>query len=277
MGRRETVTVMLIAALACAGKEGRPSALAKAKAFAQAEVKIERMRRQEAPDWSAIKEEYETAAGVVGEMDELSGKNYDVEIREALERCSRGEEPRVNQQVLAKGLQHVAVLAMREELDAMAGADAAGRKAAAELVWAYFEGIRPTFARRDGDLFGGKSTLEATAERALDLLKNSAASTPGAILTARRELEGAIARTYALSVIYEVEGIEKLRDKDRRKCDVKRKEAEIFYRIIQPRISRRDPKADETICAMLAGDYGAVSAKEIEKMLRGGLFGIPLR
>lgn len=264
---------MLAAALACAAKRKRPS-LERARAFAQAELRIERMRKKEAPDWSAVSEEYEATAGVVGEMDELWGTGYDADIRAALEQCARGEDPKVNQQVMAKGLQHVAVLAMMRELDAMAKADAEARRAAAGRVAAYFEGIRPTFVRRDGDYFAGTETLEAAAERAIERLSRAAETGGGEIIAARREFEDAIARTYALSVIYEVEEIEKHRDKDRALCAVKRREAQIFCRIIRPRVGRRDPKADETISAMLAGEYGAMSAKVIEENLKKGLPGV---
>ena len=151
------------------------------------------------------------------------------------------------------------------------------RRAASEDIAAYFEGIRPTFVRRDKDFFGGERTLEASADQALEHLNRAAEGRPGEIFAARRELEDAIARTYALSVLYEVEEIERLRATDRAACDVKRKEAEIFYRIVRPRVRRRDPKADGTIVAMLTGSYDAMSAKAIEESLKKGLPEVPLR
>ncbi len=265
--------VFVAAAVCCARKGMRSRELERARTFAAAQLSIERMRKQEAPAWSAIREQYETGAGVVREV----SSSYDAEIREALENCSRGESPDVNQQVLAKGLQHVAVLAMTRELDAMAEAEPDAREWAARAVAAYFGGIRPTFVRRDGDYFAGKKTLEASADQALEHLNRAAEGRFGEILAARRELEDAIARTYALSVLYEVEEIERLRATDRAACDVKRKEAEIFYRIVRPRVRRRDPKADETIVAMLTGNYDAMSASVIEENLKKGLLNVPLR
>lgn len=268
--KTKAFAVLLATAVCCARKGTPPRELERARTFAAAQLSIERMRRQEAPDWSAIREQYETAASVVREV----RSSYDAEIREALDNCSHGERPKVNQQVLAKGLQHVAVLAMTRELDAMADAGPEAREDAAEVVAAYFEGIRQTFVRRDANFFGSKKTLEAAAEEAIEHLGRAAA---GETLAARRELEDAIARTYALSVLYEVEEIERLRATDRAACDVKRKEAEIFYRIVRSRVRRRDSKADETIVAMLTGSYDAMSARVIEENLNKGLPGVPLR
>lgn len=239
------------------------------KAFAKAEVSIERMRKQKTPDWNAITEQYEVTSGIVKAVDAKKGLNYDQDIREVLKKCASGEKVKVNQQVLAKGLQHVAVLSIMDELNLIGKSESAGQKIAA-----YFEGIRPTFTRRDKDFFGAKKTLEAAAENAVKRLSGPEAKTD---ITARRELEDSIARTYALCVLYEIMQVEKLRDSDKSTCEVKVKEAEIFYRIIQPRIRKRSAKTDEIIINMLAGRYETMDASALEKYLNTGLSGIKLR
>ena len=208
------------------------------------------------------------------ENDSKSGTDYDREIREVLKKCAAGEKVRVNQQVLAKGLQHVTVLMITRELNKMGALSAMEREAAAERISAYFEGIRPTFIRRDKDFFGETKTLEASADIAMKSLSEADSS---GLLTARRELEDTIARTYALCVLYEIEAVEKLRDSNREECDLKRKEAEIFYRIIEERVKKRSQKTHEIISNMLSGSYDIMDAKALENYLKTGLGGLILR
>jgi len=268
--------LVLITALAgcSADKKPRDSDLAAVKAYAQAEVTIERLRKRKEPNWDAIAEQYEITAATVKKIDAKSGTLYDRRIREALKSCAAGESVKVNQQTLAKGLQHVTVLAITAGLDAMAKVDMAGRKAAAERVAEYFEGIRPTFVRRDQDFFPQTKTLEKAADEALERLEKADSA---ALLTARRQLEDILARTYALCVLYEVAQIEELRVSDLAECDVKRAEAVIFYRIIQHRIKKRSARADEAISNMLKSGYDVMDSKSLEANLQTGLAGIALR
>jgi hypothetical protein len=261
----------------CSEKKDSPSiTLDHIKAHAEAQVKIERMRKQSRPDWQNITKQYEITARVVKEMDARAKSHYDVGIREAIVKCSRGENVRVNQQVLAKGLQHITVMAITRELDLMREADAVFRKQRVKRISAYFEGIRPTFSRRDKDYYGGKRTLEAAADRALQGLIEAAEEESTNLLAARRKLEDVIDRTYAHCVLFEVSEIETLRDRDLAKCDVKRMEAVIFHRIIHPRIQRQDPNAGESLSALLNGPYTAMSAEAVKAYLTRGLPGISL-
>jgi len=261
---------LLLAAclVGCGHKQEPASDLAQIKAYAKAEVTIERMRKHQNPDWAAIASQYEITSAIVKRIDGKWATDYDIQIRRVLDKCAAGEKVKVNQQILAKGLQHVTVMAITDELDAMAGSDVAGRKAAFERIGAYFEGIRPTFIRRDKDFFGQNKTLESAAEAAIEQLSRADSST---LLTARRELEDVIARTYALCVLFEIMDIEKLRSSDLDKCEVKQKEAEIFYRIIKPRIQKRGAKTSQIIANMLAGDYDIMDAKALENYLTAGL------
>jgi hypothetical protein len=205
----------------------------------------------------------------VRQTDAAQQLNYQDEIAAALVKCAAGQRVKVYQQVLAKGLQHIVVLNIHSELDQI------GKRAdAPQRIAAYFDGIRPTFTRRDKDYFKARPTLEAAADKAIGaLLKAGQAQA----LTARRELVDSIDRTYALSVLYEILAVEKLKDTDPAKCDVKVKEAEIFYRIIQPRIQKTHPQADATINRMLAGGFDQMNAALLEEKLNQGLTGITLR
>jgi hypothetical protein len=214
---------------------------------------------------------------VVRETDSERGTDYDAQIRDAIARCERGDKPKVAQQTVAKGLQHVAVLAISSELDCLAAVDPQARSRAAAKVVAYLKGIRPTFVRRDADFFPQANTLRPALDQAVERLSRAARSGGAEVVAARRDLEDLVARVYALSLLYELMKIEELRAKDLPACEVKLAEAVVFYRIIAPRVEKRAPQAHATIAAMLGAGYEAMSAATIEEQLERGLPGIPLR
>jgi len=270
-----TVLSVALGGMDCAG--AAPISLAQVKAFAEAEVRIEWLRRRKTVDWAAIRSDYEQTLAIVNAVDAREQTRYAAELAEALDKCEAGTAPKVNQQVLAKGLQHVAVLGIKHELDAALTAPAPGRRKGVACVAAFVEGISPTFSRRDADYFGGKKILERAADDAVAQLQAAAGEGGIALSAARRVLEDVIARTYALSVLYEVSEIEKYRDTDPAKCAVKLKEAQIFYRIIGPRIQRRSPALDTKILAILNAAYRNMSVADLERLLRAGLPGIHLK
>jgi hypothetical protein len=264
----------------CSGEKKTQSVcsdIAKIRAFAGAQVKIEHLRRRMYPDWATIRNYYERASPIVMEIDRLCKTRYEKDIREALEKCLADEDPGVNQQVLAKGLQHVAVLALLGQLSVMATEDEGVRRSAAGCVTEYFEGIRPTFQRRDKDYFKSVPTLEKAALQALERLRTAAGQGQTEVLAARRALEHAIWRTYALSVLYEVEEIEKLIRTDRSRCEVKRMEAVIFYRILAPEVERRDREAHKVLSRMLLGSLEGMTTLTVLDCFEKGLPNVPLK
>lgn len=262
------VVILTLGFIGCSSETVVDSELAGIEAYAKAEVKIEVLRKQQETDWDAIKAQYEITSVVVKKYDAKLNMDYDSQIRKALDKCVAGEKVKVNQQILAKGLQHVTVLAIMDELDASDKATSTKR------ISVYFEGIRPTFIRRDTDFFDETKTLETAADAALDYLVKSGSTDK---LGARREIEDVIARTYSLCVLFEIMEIEKLRNTDLDKCEVKKMEAIVFYRIIAPRIEKRSPKTAEAISNMLNGNYATMDASILEKNLEAGLAPISLR
>ncbi|MGA2916652.1 MAG: hypothetical protein ABSE89_11565 [Sedimentisphaerales bacterium] len=237
--------------------------LAMAKQYAKAQLEIEKIRASKTPDWAAASVQFELMLPIVKYIDAKCEMQYDKEIRDALKECTAGHDIETNDEILGKGLQHIAVLAIRQELDLMA-ADPNNIKPCAERIAAYFEGIRPTFVRRDKGFFEGKKTLEASADEALTQLSKADKSS---LLTASMQLEDVIARTYALSMLYEISEIEKMRSSDVALCDGKRTEAKMFYRIIQQRIEKRSPKINEIIVNTLNGSYDTMNSQSLEKDL----------
>jgi hypothetical protein len=267
-----TIILLLPAAFLSGCKDGDTddetrTATLRAGQYAQSQVQIERLRkaRDTPTDWKAISKELTKTMPIVREIDSHCGTSYEDEISNAMKKCSAGKKPKVNQQIVAKGLQHVTVLAIERELDA----------SRAETAAALFEGIRPTFTRRDRDFFKGTATLEKAADSAIAEIRSSAGT--GDILSARRRLDDVIGRTYALCVLYEIQEIERLRHSDLDSCEVKHMEAKIFYRIIAKRIERHSPESHEQITNMLQSDYSKMNAAILETSLVTGLGGVPLR
>jgi hypothetical protein len=241
--------------------------IAKAKQFAKSELKIEEIRASKTPDWAAVSAQYKLMLPVVKYIDEKCKLDYDKQMQDALKNCAAGSDVETNDETIGKGLQHINVLAIRQELDMMS-ADPNNIKPSAQRVAAYFEGIRPTFVRRDKGFFEGKKTLEAAADEALKELSKASKTS---LLTASRNLDDVIAKTYALSVLYEVQEIEKKRSSDVAFCNGKRVEAKIFYRVLQQRIEKRSPKINETIVNILNGGFGGMNSMLLEKELVAGL------
>jgi hypothetical protein len=257
-----------IIACACQSDNKDSNSLEYFKEFARAEVTIERLRKQDSPDWKAIQQQYAVCSTLVKEIDEKKNTNYHGAILDAIAKCAINVNARVNQQILAKGLQHVAVMQIRDSLHSMANADAKSRKRIAKHIAALFEGIRPTFIRRDADYFSGQKHLEKEADLALAALKSGIEADT---ITAATRLEGIINRTYALCVLFEMQSIEKLRETDLAKCEVKLAEAVIFYRIIETRINKTDRKAHQTIGATLNAEFSTVNSELLLDALNRGL------
>jgi len=262
------LSICLIVTVACQPEDKHSKNLAYLKEFAKAEVAIERMRKKSPPDWNAIKEQYRICSKLVKEVDEKNNTKYHGAITEAIEKCADNKHAKVNQQTLAKGLQHIVVMQIRDSIRSMATADLKTRKRITNEIAALFEGIRPTFIRRDTDYFNGDKPLETEADLALAALK---AGTDADYITAATRLERIVNRTYALCVLFEMQSIETLRETDISKCDVKLAEAVIFYRVIAPRIKKADRKAHQTIAATLDAEYSAVNSELLLDALNRGL------
>jgi hypothetical protein len=205
---------------------------------------------------------------LVRELDSKYKTHYTDEIAAALKNCAAGQEYEINNEIVGKSFQHVTVMAIQQQLDLMGKAGPEEMKADAEKIEAYFEVIRPTFTRRDKGFFEGKKTLEAAADAAIEHLSKAGA---GNFLTASRELEDVIARTYALSIVFEASEVQRLYETDQPLARRHQVEASMVYRIIQQRIEKRSAKTSEMILNMLKGNLNTINSPVIEKYLTIGL------
>ncbi|MGA1824588.1 MAG: hypothetical protein ACMUIP_07960 [bacterium] len=274
--RKKALSLLLIGSIVCIGLtivscdkgSQREKSLSYLRKFAKAEVAIEHMRKQNNPDWNAIREQYSICSKLVKEIDKTNNTNYNKSMQDAIAQCAQNQRTKVNQQTLAKGLQHIAVMKIRNLISSMAYADRTTRKTIAHQIAALFDGIRPTFTRRDKDFFEGRRNLEREADLALAKLPSNSYAD---YITAASRLNNIINRTYALSVLYEVQSIEKLRTTDIAQCEVKLAEAVIFNRIIDTKIRKTDRDAHKTIAAILNAEYSAINSTELTAALNKGL------
>ena len=269
-----TLLMLVLILFGCGGSNApKDVQLQGLKTYVDAQIKIEHLRKQKPVDWNAVEAQYKLASTLVKEADKKYGLDYHNQIEIALNRCKANIDARVKQQIFAKGLQHLTVLKIRENLKALVVAsDPEIRSKYALRVATLFEGIRPTFTRRDEDFFKQSPELEQSALNAIESLKKGTE-----MITAGRQLENAIKRTYALSMIFEIQEIEKIKVSNPGECHVKRMEAQIFYRIIQEAIQRTNANSDRNILYLLESGFDQMSPVILEEDLRTGLKGITIR
>lgn len=240
------------------------------EAFIDAKAKGQGLSRQENPNWDEVVDEYDRAMPLVRVIDRKTGTRYEREIADALGKCAAGDNFVVNGQIVWKGMQHVTYLAIQNELDKMANGDA---DAYAKRVSMLFEGIRPTFQRRDRGYFPDAQTLEKAGDAALKALEDGDSA---GFIAARRDLEAVMHRAFALSVFYEATGIAENHATDRQLAERKQMEAIMYYRIIEPVVMKRNPSGHQTISTMINASFDTVDPEVILSELQDGLGGAPL-
>ena len=89
------------------------------KEYAKAVAMIGNLQRQTPVDWDTIRAQYDSISPLIKAMDANWKKGYDQEIRQAIEQCAAGDNVDENKQTIGKGLQHVAVLGITQELNTL--------------------------------------------------------------------------------------------------------------------------------------------------------------
>jgi hypothetical protein len=246
--------------------------LAAVKQFAKSFVKIVRgVMDSKNPDWAAINAQFELTLPVIKEIDAKYNTQYADKIDAALKKLSSGKSnpSEFNNIIVEKSYGQVTVLAIEQQLDLMGKAELSDMKTDAKKIAAYFEVIRPIY----DDIFESEKGLETQADEAIAKLQKADKSE---LLIASRRLEDILAKTYAVSVLFEAsEAVDNI-EKDPLLASRHKLEALMCYEIIQKRIEKRSPKTNEIILTMLKGNLNTISSTELEKYLETGL-GMKLR
>lgn len=104
------------------------------------------------------------------------------------------------------------------------------------------------------------------------LNKANAAEDKITVALERQVIRIALARTYYIGVLREVEGIISKID-DVEEARIKQKEGEIFYRLIESFVSRDNPLGNQLITAQLTGNITNVNADQIVSEMNKGFIG----
>jgi hypothetical protein len=246
--------------------------LAAAKQFANSFEDIARgVMDSKNPDWAKIEAQFQLTLPVIKDIDAKYNKSFEQTISTAIEKLASGKSKpsEFNNIIVEKSYGQVTVFAIQQELDLMGKATPADMKAGAEKVAAYFEVIRPIY----DDIFESEKGIEKQADKAIAKLQKANKSE---LLMASRQLEDVLAKTYAVSVLFEAsEAVDNI-EKDPLLADRHQLEAMMCYEIIQPRIEKHSPKTNEKILTMLKGKLNTINVEELEKNLETGL-GMKLR
>lgn len=222
--------------------------------YAEAALAIGYLLRADTPAWHEISAKYEIARPRIEAVDKSNHTEYAKEIPKALGQIKAGKGADINTHIVTKGLQHVTVLTISNLLDGVIGEDTRTSSRAISRIKSVFAVIQPTLKRRDATVYNDVATLVPAAEQALARLQ-TAKNKPG-LASAAMHLSKLLSKTYALSVLYEMKGVEEFcgeANKDPGKCAVKRTEAGMYYRIIESFIEARDKAAATEVENLIGG------------------------
>ncbi len=241
-------------------------------AYADATGSIGNLIRQEPLDWGKIDLEYEVVRPLIARIDLANATTYASEIKGALDGIKKGERVDVNQHVVTKSLQHVSVLRLSELMDKAVTGKAEDAGDTVLEIRAMVKSIDFVFKRRDDTVYGKDPTLAPQAEAILNRME--AAKDRAAMAGVIMDFSTLLSKTYALSVLFEMKGVEEFcrgPNANPDKCEVKRTEARIYYRIIAKSVENKDPKAHTAMVKMIDSEHGVPSYEKARDLLSSTL------
>ncbi len=247
------------------------------------------LRKQSPIDADAIAQNYTGALqNLTKEVDEANNLGLDRDVLEAINELKLGHEPALAAQVIDKTLQRVfyqviwnRITMIRDEFESASSAVLTSLLDNAEAA---FQAISGTVAREIQVLSADRQTLITGANPGLDTVVNSAfarvrtavskgnvAEDAGVIAVERYGIRLSLAQAYYIAVLREIAGVIEHRDSDAEETRKEQKEAEIFYRVIEPLIVRGNPAGNAFIKSRLTGNAADIRADEIVSELSKGL------
>ena len=247
------------------------------------------LRKQSPIDADAIAQNYAGALqNLTKEVDEANNLGLDRDVLEAINEIKLGHEPALAAQVVDKTLQRVfyqiiwnRISMIRDEFEI---ASSAALTSLLDNAEAAFQAISGTVAREIQVLSADRQTLITGANPGLDTVVNSAfarvrtavskgnaAEDASVIAVERYEIRLSLTQAYYNAVLREIAGVMEHRDSDAEETRKEQKEAEIFYRVIEPLIVRGNPAGNAFIKSRLIGNAADIRADEIVSEMSKGL------
>jgi len=237
---------------------------------------IERIRTGDKLDVQAIEEIYSShLKEFASKYDKSFGEEMDVIIERAIRDGRAGKYPKAQVQIISKTLQKVFFLAFQDELKQSSRLDDAATKHW-ENASGYYEALQPTVLRR-GEWMEVGNLYDEEIHQVLNKTREAIERKDSAQLTSQRKmLTDKLMRIFALSVLFEVEGMIENRA-IYEQAKVKQAEAATYYKIIEKEVKKNNPGGHEIIHYQLNVDPTADTDFDvIEKELKAGLPNINL-
>ncbi len=249
------------------------------------------LRREFPIDGEAIAATYAGALQTLTqEIDETNNLELHNDVQIAINDIITNDEPALAAQVVDKTLQRVfyqsiwnRISAIRDEFETASSSTLVQMLDESEAA---FQAISATVARENQVLSVDKQSLEAGTNPGLDtqvtesfarvrtaLNKDNAAEDFSVIQVERYTIRMSLARAYYIGVLRELAGVINNRNADLEEARIAQKEGEIFYRIIEPLISRDNPAGNLYIKVRLVGDLADIKVDEMVSELSKGLIG----
>lgn len=248
------------------------------------------LRREFPIDADAITAAYTGALQTLAqEVDTANGLGLDSSVLAAIEEIKDDNEPILAAQVIDKSLQHVFFQTILDRITAVRDDFDTGATASLIAQWdeaaAAFEAIKGTAARENKVISADRQSIETGSNPGLDVLiaaalvngktalnKANPAEDKITVALERQVIRIALARTYYIGVLREVEGIISNLD-DVEGAREAQKEGEIFYRLIESFVARDNPLGNLLIKAQLTGNIAEVNADQIVSEMNKGFIG----
>ncbi|OGS21961.1 MAG: hypothetical protein A3J83_00880 [Elusimicrobia bacterium RIFOXYA2_FULL_40_6] len=226
--------------------------------------KIGKTAQTKPVDFAALNKIYsKDLQPLVKSLDKEFNSGMDNGITTAISNGKANKEPAYEVQVVMKTLTRVFYLALVRSLE----------KGEIEKALAYNEAAKVPAQRRDKTVKPCPN-LEATLTTAFSALEQaSKTGNKMDIMLQKKIIIDTLKKSYALSVLFEVEELIKNREKDPEFVKVKVAEGLTYYKILENDIKNNSPKSNEIIMSMFSGPASNYDLKVLREELNKGLGG----
>lgn len=236
--------------------------------FVKGHRRLELLTQQIKPNWSDIENEYKKITPLIKETDEKFGTNYLQEFDVAIKEASNNRDVEINRQWLLKGLQHVAILVIKSELMLLLNSPSLDeRRDQFHSITELVEVIRSSIKQQDNP----KLQLEKQMDELLLKMEEEVEHPSSSLLYSSQQFNNLIVQAYALNVLFEVKRLISINKNNLVQTEIKRKEVEMLYRVMQGEVMRNNYAIHEYLVKTIKGPLAEIEYQIIKDKLKNGL------
>ena len=262
------IIILLYLIVGCGKKDDEQAAKIDRKVSAFKNV--EQIRTEDNFDFREIEEIYNSRLQAFAlKYDKVLGEEMNVIIEKAIRDGKVSKYPKVQAQIISKTLQKIFFLALQDELEQSRKLDntAATHQGNAS---GYYEAIRPTALRR-GDWLGVDTLYDEEIQQVFGKAKEAIEKKDSEKFVSQKKiLTDKLMRIFALSVLYEVEGMVENRA-IYEQFQIKQAEASTYYKTIEEEVKKNNPSGHEIIHYQLNVNPEYADFEAIKKELEVGV------